>query len=76
MKWKPISTASKTPDSTGITPTIILGFAPDEEGYTQPSREGYWLKDKWVSSLDPGWECPPQPTHWMELPKPPNSNNH
>lgn len=72
-KWKPIETAPKKPDNTGITPTIILGFSPDEEGYSLPSREGFWnvTLNKWVVSIDPNWDGHGQPTHWQELPEPP-----
>ena len=70
-KWKPIETAPKKPDNTGITPTIILGFSPDEEGYSLPSREGFWnvTLNKWVVSIDPNWGGHGQPTHWQELPE-------
>lgn len=72
-EWLPIDTAPKIPDASGITPQIILGFAPDEENYTLPSREGFWnvgLKC-WVLSIDPDWDGHGQPTHWQPLPNPP-----
>lgn len=77
--WQPIDTAPKEPDSTGLTPKIILGFAPDEENWTLESCEGHWSPEPWkergpcfVSSVDPDDpQEPAQPTHWMPLPDPP-----
>ena len=84
--WRPIETAPKEPRDFGIVlgEPIILGFAPDEEGYTLPSREGYWrpalprgengrsYSAGWVSPRDPHVEPPYlQPTHWRPLPAAP-----
>lgn len=81
MEWQLIATADemKTPDTLGLTPNVILGFAPDETGETLPSGQGHWSPKKWmdrepcwVSSLDGDVPfVPAQPTHWMPLPKPP-----
>ena len=70
--WQLIATAPKQTDD-GMIVTLIFGFAPDEENYVLPSREGYWnatLK-RWVSTLDPQWPYSAQPTHWKPLPAPP-----
>lgn len=76
-EWQPIDTAPKEKDDTGLSPRIMLGFAPDEEDYTLPSCEGYWRnseKPGWVSCMDPDVPNPySQPTHWMPLPEPPKS---
>lgn len=80
--WRPIESAPREPDQYGLTPTIILGFAPDEEGYSLPSHEGYWRpavstftpaeKPGWVTCIDPNVPEPyAQPTHWRPLPAPP-----
>jgi hypothetical protein len=68
-QWQPIESAPKSGQVR-----IILGFAADEEGYTLPSREGYWNATlrRWVSTLDPSWAQSPIPTHWMPLPDPPD----
>lgn len=81
-QWQPIETAPKEPDECGLTPVIILGFAPDEEDWTLESCEGRWSSDPWrdrppcfVSSIDPDNPLePPQPTHWMPLPDPPKGS--
>ena len=85
-EWQPIETAPKAPlDGWNVLgPPIILGFAPDEEGHTKASREGYWrpafpagengktYSAGWVSTLDPHVEPPYEtPTHWMPLPAAP-----
>jgi hypothetical protein len=83
--WQPIETAPRQPRDPSfivLGPPIILGFAPDEEGVTLDSCEGYWrpeLSDHrgkfsagWVSTLDPHVEPPYlHPTHWARLPSPP-----
>jgi len=68
--WRPIETAPKDKDA----PEILLGYAPDEEGYSPPSKEGWWNvgRQRWVWSSDPNYDCP-QPTHWMPLPAPPTT---
>lgn len=73
MEWQPIETAPKEPNEHGITPRVILGFAPDETGYSPESCEGAWsvALQRWSSSLDPTWDSSPQPTHWMQRPDPP-----
>lgn len=75
--WQPIEFAPKTPDSSGVTPYILLGFAPDEEGYSLPSHEGFWhiQLQKWVISMDPHWGGHGQPTHWQHLPGVPVIND-
>jgi hypothetical protein len=72
-EWQPIETAPKTPDASGITPMILLGFAEDEEGYSLPTQEGFWniSLNKWVVSIDPNFGGYGQPTHWRHLPAPP-----
>ena len=78
--WRPIETAPKDEDDImGVTPHIILGFAPDEENYTLPSVEGYWRSKPYkkappcfVSCMDPDVPYkPPQPTHWKPMPSHP-----
>ena len=66
--WQPIETAPM-----GEYDTVILGFAPDEEGYSPVSREGMWnaTLGRWSSVMDPGWKDSPQPTHWIPLPTAP-----
>lgn len=72
-EWQPIDTAPKTRDRSGLSHMIILGFAADEEGYTLPSREGFWNHElgRWVSTLDPAYSQSAHPTHWKPLPDPP-----
>mgnify|MGYP003659371935 FL=1 len=73
--WQDIATGPKDVDAyDGLTRRIILGFAPDEENYSPESCEGHWNPSlqRWSSTLDPGWETSPQPTHWMERPAPPH----
>lgn len=74
-EWRHISTAPKTAVGDAAE-LLILGFAPDEEGYAPTSREGFWNPhlECWVSTLDPTFQRGPQPTHWMPLPAPPQSN--
>lgn len=78
-QWRPMATAPKEKDDTGLSPRIMLGFAPDEEDYTLPSCEGYWRnsqKPGWVSCMDPDVPNPySQPTHWMPLPPPPTGDS-
>ena len=71
--WQPIETAPKSPDKTGVTPFILLGYAPDEDGYSLQTHEGFWNNSlqKWVISVDPNWGGVGQPTHWRPLPAPP-----
>jgi len=79
--WRPIAEYDKTPDSIGLTETVILGFAPDETGETLPSTAGYWRQAAWkgcapcfVSCIDPDTPHEPaQPTHFMPLPLPPQT---
>lgn len=70
--WQSMETAPKELVD-GMAPTILLGFAPDEENYSPRSREGYWDSSlgRWSSVLDPSWTWSPQPTHWQPLPSPP-----
>jgi hypothetical protein len=70
--WQPIETAPKTPDGEAAV-AVILGFAPDEEGFSPSTCEGFWNPPlgRWCSTLDPGWKDSPQPTHWMALPASP-----
>lgn len=85
-EWQPIETAPKAPldEWSVLGQPIILGFAPDEEGRTKESREGYWrpalpagengkaYSAGWVSTLDPHVEPTYEtPTHWMPLPEAP-----
>jgi hypothetical protein len=76
-EWYPIETAPKTPDATGVTPMILLGFSPDEEGYSLPTSEGFWniSLNKWLISIDPHWGGHGQPTHWRSLPSPPSNDS-
>jgi len=69
--WQPIHTAPKTKNYD----SILLGFAPDEEEYTLPSREGFWncRLNRWVSALDPEDSNSTQPIHWQPLPESPKS---
>jgi hypothetical protein len=70
--WQPIETAPKTePHCAAVA--VILGFAPDEEGFSPSTCEGFWNPplNRWCSTLDPTWKHGPQPTHWMPLPDPP-----
>ncbi len=77
-EWQPIASAPKDADKHGLSERIILGFAPDETGYTLPSCEGYWRQRSaiheagWVSTLDalvPSVYL--KPTQWRPLPDPP-----
>ena len=76
VEWKPIGTAPKEPDETGLPPYILLGFAPDEDGYSLPVHEGFWNAslNRWVVSIDPDWGGHGQPTHWKPLPNGPTLN--
>jgi len=73
-EWLPIETAPKT-ELGQAAEIIIMGYAPDEEGYSPTSREGFWSPsdDEWRLFGDPGWKNPPQPTHWMPLPAAPRA---
>ena len=77
--WQPIETAPREPDEQDLTLTILLGFAPDEEGHTLATREGWWRQTGnpgWVTSIDPNVARPYiQPTHWMPLPTPPKESD-
>jgi hypothetical protein len=68
--WQPIETAPKD-----VNATILMGYAPDEEGFSPRTSEGFWsqAEQRWVKTSDPGWKTSPQPTHWQELPPAPLS---
>lgn len=81
--WQPIKTAPKEVDTLGLTPRILLGFTPDEDGDALASVEGYWRITEYkgvppcfVSCMDPDTPyLQLQPTHWMPLPKPPKGES-
>ena len=75
MKWQPIDTAPS--DGTAVLvmcndwPGTSTGQANECNGYNTYVAERWG--DKWICYMshidDP--ECPIEPTHWMQLPKPP-----
>lgn len=71
--WRPIETAPKDGDADSLTESVLLGFAPDEEGFSPTAREGFWHTELqcWASALSPDWRDGPQPTHWQPLPEAP-----
>jgi len=68
MGWRDIESAPKGHS----VPNIMIGYAPDEEGYSQGSKEAWWstVHQRWAWASDPEYDCP-QPTHWMPMPASP-----
>lgn len=81
MMWQPIETAPK--DGTAllvmrnIWPGTKTGRAEDCNGHNTYVA-GYWSSEnegRWMCYMDQirDPECPIEPTHWMPLPQPPET---
>lgn len=64
--WLPIATAPKDGSRILVWPYWSDGLAAEVEWRTMKRTEGRW-------EAAGGLHCPIRPTHWMELPKPPEA---